>query len=102
MFYHVEASLGINLPGFNNDNHLEVKNPTNSSVNAAVNSLVGKWHDTYGTEKFKNTPANFEYSYAMAYSLSQLKTKFGASFEKLKVPLNIDLKQFIKGKNKFK
>lgn len=83
-------TLSVDLPGITNgDSHLTVQNPSASQVRDGVNTLLARWNDKYA-QNYQNIPAKIEYSESMAYSLDQLKTKFGASFAKLQVPLNID------------
>lgn len=83
-------TLSVDLPGMtNNDSSIEVTHPTASNVCNGVNTLLARWNDKY-TPTYGNIPAKIEYSEAMAYSMSQLKTKFGTSFEKLQIQLNID------------
>lgn len=85
-----EMSLSIDLPGMaNGDSSTKVESPTKSSVGTAVNNLLSKWNSDYGSD-YANTPAKLQYDETMVYSKSQLKTKFGASFEKLVTPLNIN------------
>lgn len=83
-------TLSINLPGMKGgDSHTVVQSPTNSSVREGVNKLLATWNEKYASD-YPNTPAEFQYSETMAYSMSQLKTKFGSSFEKIAVPLNLN------------
>lgn len=85
-----EISLSIDLPGMaNGDSRTKVELPTKSSVRTAVNNLLSTWNNKYGSA-YANTPAKLQYDETMVYSKSQLKTKFGASFEKLCTPLNIN------------
>ncbi len=83
-------TLSINLPGMKDgDSHTVVQSPTNSGVREGVNKLLATWNEKYASD-YQNTPAEFQYSETMAYSMSQLKTKFGSSFEKIAVPLNLN------------
>lgn len=83
-------TLSVDLPGMSaNDSSIVVDNPTASGVRNGLNTLLNRWNTQYATD-YPNVPAKIEYSETMAYSLAQLKTKFGTSFEKLQVPLNID------------
>ncbi|MFW5650959.1 MAG: thiol-activated cytolysin family protein [Acetivibrio ethanolgignens] len=85
-----ELTLSIDLPGMeNNDSYIKVESPAKSSVDSAINNLLAKWNKTYASD-YANIPAKLQYNETMVYSKSQLKTKFGASFEKLIVPLNIN------------
>lgn len=70
------------------DSHTVVTSPTNSSVRAGVNNLLATWNDKYAADY--PPQAMVKYDETMAYSMSQFKTKFGASFEKIAVPLDIN------------
>ncbi|HEM2874540.1 TPA: cholesterol-dependent cytolysin suilysin [Streptococcus suis] len=85
-----DLTLSLNLPGLaNGDSHTVVNSPTRSTVRTGVNNLLSKWNNTYAGE-YGNTQAELQYDETMAYSMSQLKTKFGTSFEKIAVPLDIN------------
>lgn len=85
-----DLTLSVNLPGMSGgDNFIHVAQPSKSRIDAGVNQLLATWNDKYGQD-YANTPANIQYHETMAYSMAQLKTKFGTSFEKLAVPLSID------------
>lgn len=83
-------TLSVDLPGMTNgESHTTVNNPTASGVRDGVNVLLDRWNAKYAKD-YPNVAARIQYNETMAYSMDQLKTKFGASFEKLKLPLNID------------
>ncbi|MGX7070972.1 thiol-activated cytolysin family protein [Gemella bergeri] len=83
------VTLSVDLPGMSGeDGRLTVDNPTQSSVRGGVNALVDRWFSKYGSSY--SIPAKMQYDETTAYSMSQLKAKFGADFEKIGVPLNID------------
>ncbi|MGW2206980.1 thiol-activated cytolysin family protein [Streptomyces sp. NPDC001774] len=84
------AVLSVDLPGMaNGDNSIAVNQPTNSSVRSSVNTLLERWNGEYAPA-YPKIPAKIQYGESMAYSLSQLKVKFGLGFEKVAKPLNID------------
>lgn len=85
-----KITLSIDLPGMAyGDSHTTVLNPTNSTVRDGINKLLETWNSKYSSS-YPNIPARIEYNESMAYSMAQLKTKFGTSFEKLAVPLNLN------------
>lgn len=90
-------TLSVDLPGItNNDSYLTVDAPTNSSVRSATNQLLDKWNKNYSTS-YPNIPAKIQYSTSTAYSMDQLKAKFGLAFDKIAVPLNIDFSSVTSG-----
>ncbi|MGX7112679.1 thiol-activated cytolysin family protein [Gemella cuniculi] len=89
-------TLSVDLPGMNGgDGSLVVNNPTQSAIRDGINTLVDKWFSKYGS--YSNIPAKIQYDETTAYSMSQLKAKFGADFEKVGAPLNIDFSAVHKG-----
>ncbi|QIL47022.1 alveolysin [Vagococcus coleopterorum] len=90
-------TLSVDLPGMKDgDNQIKVENPKESTVQSSVNNLLSTWNEKYAGD-YPNVAARIEYSDSMAYSMEQLKAKFGLSFEKLKVPLNLDFSTVTSG-----
>ena len=83
-------TLSIDLPGLTDkDNQVVVENPTYGNVQSGINGLIEKWNKDYAS-KYPETPAKIQYVNTSVYNLSQLKTTFGAGFEKISQKLNID------------
>ncbi|MCX4775322.1 thiol-activated cytolysin family protein [Streptomyces sp. NBC_01264] len=84
------ATLSVDLPGMTGStNSIVVKQPSTSSARAGVNTLLERWNARTATT-YPTIPARIQYDETMAYSMSQLKAKFGLSFDKVASPLNID------------
>jgi thiol-activated cytolysin len=92
-----EMTLSIDLPGMKgDDSHVKVSSPSKSTVTSAINGLLSTWNTSYASD-YANIPAKLQYSETMVYSKDQLKTKFGAAFESLVVPLNINFEAVYSG-----
>lgn len=90
-----KGTISVDLPGMTNgDNKVEVI-PTTSNVQGAINGLVAKWNQSYAGSYA--IPARIQYESTSAYSMNQLKAKFGADFEKVGAPLKIDFEAVNKG-----
>lgn len=83
-------TLSVDLPGLTGGrNSVVVERPSKSATQSAINELLDTWN-TEASKNYPNIPARLQYTETMAYDMNQLKVKFGTSFEKLSVPLNID------------
>lgn len=90
-----KGTISVDLPGMvNGDNKVDVI-PTNSNIQGAINGLVDKWNKNYAGSH--QIPARIQYESTTAYSMNQLKAKFGADFEKVGAPLKIDFEAVNKG-----
>ncbi|PRH79841.1 alveolysin [Streptomyces solincola] len=90
-------TISVDLPGMAGKNSTVVKQPSNSSVQSGINTLLERWNAD-NAPSYPNIPARIQYDKSMAYSMSQLKAKFGSSFTKLAAPLNIDFSAVASGK----
>lgn len=70
-------------------------NPTVSGMQEGVNTLLNRWHEKYAAKNA--TPARMQYESTSAYSMNQLKAKFGSDFEKVGANLKFDFEAVNKG-----
>ncbi|CAM1670225.1 thiol-activated cytolysin family protein [Streptococcus mitis] len=90
-----KGTVSVDLPGMiHSENQIEA-NPTTSGMQEAMNTLVEKWTKNYSSSH--SVPARVQYESTTAYSMNQLKAKFGADFEKAGAPLKIDFEAVQKG-----
>lgn len=90
-----KGTVSVDLPGMiHSENKIEA-NPTTSGMQEAMNTLVEKWTKNYSSSH--SVPARVQYESTTAYSMNQLKAKFGADFEKAGAPLKIDFEAVQKG-----
>ena len=76
------------------DSYVDAK-PTASDMQEGVNTLLNRWHEKYAGKN--PAPARMQYESTSAYSMNQLKAKFGSDFEKVGVNLKIDFDAVHKG-----
>ncbi|NIB66778.1 thiol-activated cytolysin family protein [Streptococcus pseudopneumoniae] len=90
-----KGTVSVDLPGMiQSDSRIEA-DPTTSGMQSAMNTLVERWTKNYSSSH--SVPARVQYESTTAYSMNQLKAKFGADFEKAGAPLKIDFEAVQKG-----
>ena len=90
-----KGRISVDLPGMvGGDSYVDV-NPTVSGMQEGVNTLLNRWHEKYAAKN--PAPARMQYESTSAYSMNQLKAKFGSDFEKVGVNLKIDFEAVNKG-----
>lgn len=90
-----KGRISVDLPGMvGGDSYVDAK-PTASGMQEGVNTLLNRWHEKYATKN--PAPARMQYESTSAYSMNQLKAKFGSDFEKVGVNLKIDFEAVNKG-----
>lgn len=90
-----KGTVSVDLPGMiQSDSRIEA-DPTTSGMQSAMNTLVERWTKNYSSSH--SVPARVQYELTTAYSMNQLKAKFGADFEKAGAPLKIDFEAVQKG-----
>lgn len=90
-----EGRISVDLPGMvGGDSYIDAK-PTASGMQEGVNTLLNRWHEKYAGKN--PAPARMQYESTSAYSMNQLKAKFGSDFEKVGVNLKIDFDAVHKG-----
>lgn len=90
-----KGTVSVDLPGMiQSDSRIEA-DPTTSGMQSAMNTLVERWTKNYSSRH--SVPARVQYESTTAYSMNQLKAKFGADFEKAGAPLKIDFEAVQKG-----
>lgn len=90
-----KGTVSVDLPGMiQSDSRIEAV-PTTSGMQSAMNTLVERWTKNYSSSH--SVPARVQYESTTAYSMNQLKAKFGADFEKAGAPLKIDFEAVQKG-----
>ncbi len=90
-----KGRISVDLPGMvGGDSYVDV-NPTASGMQEGVNTLLNRWHEKYAAKN--PAPARMQYASTSAYSMNQLKAKFGSDFEKVGVNLKIDFEAVNKG-----
>ena len=90
-----KGSISVDLPGMvGGDSYVDAK-PTASGMQEGVNTLLNRWHEKYAGKN--PAPARMQYESTSAYSMNQLKAKFGSDFEKVGVNLKIDFDAVHKG-----
>ncbi len=70
------VALSIDLPGIGENGVLQVENPSNSSVQAAVDDALGWWNNNAYIDGHVN-PANSSFQYKTAYSSQQAALDVG-------------------------
>ena len=68
--------LSVNLPGMGQNGVLEVDQPTNATVNAAIDEALQWWNNNAYQEGYVN-PANSSFEFTTAYSSEQLSLDVG-------------------------
>lgn len=90
-----KGRISVDLPGMVGGDSYVDANPTVSGMQEGVNTLLNRWHEKYAA---KNPAlARMQYESTSAYSMNQLKAKFGSDFEKVGVNLKIDFEDVNKG-----
>ena len=92
---HSKGSISVDLPGMVGGDSYVDANPTASGMQEGVNTLLNRWHEKYAAKN--PAPARMQYESTSAYSMNQLKAKFGSDFEKVGVNLKIDFEAVNKG-----
>ena len=90
-----KGRISVDLPGMVGGDSYVDANPTVSGMQEGVNTLLNRWHEKYATKN--PAPARMQYESTSAYSMNQLKAKFGSDFEKVGVNLKIDFEAVNKG-----
>ena len=90
-----KGRISVDLPGMVGGDSYVDANPTVSGMQEGVNILLNRWHEKYAAKN--PAPARMQYESTSAYSMNQLKAKFGSDFEKVGVNLKIDFEAVNKG-----
>ena len=90
-----KSRISVDLPGMVGGDSYVDANPTVSGMQEGVNTLLNRWHEKYAAKN--PAPARMQYASTSAYSMNQLKAKFGSDFEKVGVNLKIDFEAVNKG-----
>ena len=90
-----KGRISVDLPGMVGGDSYVDANPTVSGMQEGVNTLLNRWHEKYAAKN--PAPARMQYESTSAYSMNQLKAKFGSDFEKIGVNLKIDFEAVNKG-----
>lgn len=90
-----KGRISVDLSGMVGGDSYVDANPTASGMQEGVNTLLNRWHEKYAAKN--PAPARMQYASTSAYSMNQLKAKFGSDFEKVGVNLKIDFEAVNKG-----
>lgn len=90
-----KGRISVDLPGMVGGDSYVDATPTASGMQEGVNTLLNRWHEKYAAKN--PAPARMQYESTSAYSMNQLKAKFGSDFEKIGVNLKIDFEAVNKG-----
>lgn len=90
-----KGRISVDLPGMVGGDSYVDANPTVSGMQEGVNTLLNRWHEKYAAKN--PAPARMQCESTSAYSMNQLKAKFGSDFEKVGVNLKIDFEAVNKG-----
>lgn len=90
-----KGRISVDLPGMVGGDSYVDANPTASGMQEGVNTLLNRWYEKYAAKN--PAPARMQYASTSAYSMNQLKAKFGSDFEKVGVNLKIDFEAVNKG-----
>ena len=90
-----KGRISVDLPGMVGGDSYVDASPTASGMQEGVNTLLNRWHEKYAAKN--PAPARMQYESTSAYSMNQLKAKFGSDFEKVGVNLKIDFEAVNKG-----
>ena len=90
-----KGRISVDLSGMVGGDSYVDANPTASGMQEGVNTLLNRWHEKYAAKN--PAPARMQYESTSAYSMNQLKAKFGSDFEKVGVNLKIDFEAVNKG-----
>lgn len=95
-----KGRISVDLPGMVGGDSYVDATPTVSGMQEGVNTLLNRWHEKYAGKN--PAPARMQYESTSAYSMNQLKAKFGSDFEKVGVNLKIDFEAVNKGEKQIK
>ena len=90
-----KGRISVDLPGMVGGDSYVDANPTVSGMQEGVNTLLNRWHEKYAAKN--PAPARMQYESTSAYSMNQLKAKFGSDFEKVGANLKFDFEAVNKG-----
>ena len=90
-----KGRISVDLPGMVGGDSYVDATPTVSGMQEGVNTLLNRWHEKYAAKNA--TPARMQYESTSAYSMNQLKAKFGSDFEKVGANLKFDFEAVNKG-----
>ena len=90
-----KGRISVDLPGMVGGDSYVDATPTASGMQEGVKTLLKRWHEKYAAKN--PAPARMQYESTSAYSMNQLKAKFGSDFEKVGVNLKIDFEAVNKG-----
>ena len=90
-----KGRISVDLPGMVGGDSYVDATPTASGMQEGVNTLLNRWYEKYAAKN--PAPARMQYESTSAYSMNQLKAKFGSDFEKVGVNLKIDFEAVNKG-----
>ena len=90
-----KGRISVDLPGMVGGDSYVDATPTASGMQEGVKTLLNRWHEKYAAKN--PAPARMQYESTSAYSMNQLKAKFGSDFEKVGVNLKIDFEAVHKG-----
>lgn len=90
-----KGRISVDLPGMVGGDSYVDATPTASGMQEGVNTLLNRWYEKYAAKN--PAPARMQYESTSAYSMNQLKAKFGSDFEKVGVNLKIDFDAVHKG-----
>ncbi len=90
-----KGRISVDLPGMVGGDSYVDATPTASGMQEGVKTLLNRWHEKYAAKN--PAPARMQYESTSAYSMNQLKAKFGSDFEKVGVNLKIDFEAVNKG-----
>ena len=90
-----KSRISVDLPGMVGGDSYVDATATVSGMQEGVNTLLNRWHEKYAAKN--PAPARMQYESTSAYSMNQLKAKFGSDFEKVGVNLKIDFEAVNKG-----
>ena len=90
-----KGRISVDLPGMVGGDSYVDANPTVSGMQEGVNTLLNRWYEKYAAKN--PAPARMQYESTSAYSMNQLKAKFGSDFEKVGANLKFDFEAVNKG-----
>ena len=80
LFRADQGLFSVDLPGMAGADSYTDANTTVSGMQEGINTLVNRWNANYASSN--PAPARMQYDSTSAYSMNQLKAKFGSNFEK--------------------
>lgn len=90
-----KGRISVDLPGMVGGDIYVDASPTASGMQEGVNTLLNRWYEKYAAKN--PAPARMQYASTSAYSMNQLKAKFGSDFEKVGANLKFDFDAVNKG-----